>query len=85
MSSSPKGPVGERRKRGKRLWGRLLRGTLLAVAVAFAVGFGAGQWLRCTLEAPHRYLAGGDAPPAAGVPRGSESMPMGRPKRLSSK
>lgn len=39
----------------------LLRTVLLALAVAFGVGFAVGTWLRCAAERPDGYL--GAAPP----------------------
>lgn len=42
----------------------LLRGVLLALAVAFAVGFGIGTWLRCAAERPDAYLGAAPAPRA---------------------
>jgi hypothetical protein len=34
----------------------LLRTVLLALAVAFGVGFAVGTWLRCAAERPDGYL-----------------------------
>lgn len=38
---------------------RVLRSVLLALGVAFAVGFGVGSWLRCRMERTPSYI--GDA------------------------
>jgi hypothetical protein len=35
---------------------RWLRTVLLALALAFAVGFGIGTWLRCRMEQPTDYI-----------------------------
>jgi hypothetical protein len=46
----------------------VLRTVLLALAVAFGVGFAIGTWLRCAAERPAQIL--GAAPAAASGPRG---------------
>lgn len=43
-------------KRTRRPLRTLLRTILLAVLFSFAVGFGAGTWIRCQMEKPVGYL-----------------------------
>ncbi len=46
--------------------GVVIRGILLSLLFAFALGIGIGTWLRCAMEAPTGYLAG--AAPSAASP-----------------
>ena len=43
---------------------RALRTVLLALAFAFAVGFGIGSWLRCEMERPPTYIGDAGTRPA---------------------
>jgi TRAP-type C4-dicarboxylate transport system permease small subunit len=43
---------------------RALRTVLLALGFAFAIGFGAGSWMRCQMEQAPSYIGDTrDAPP----------------------
>jgi hypothetical protein len=46
---------------------RALRTALVSLAIAFAVGFGVGTWLRCRMEKAPAYI--GDAAAAAPLVR----------------